>query len=160
MLYSRSCEFFFSLYFLQFGESLGTANNKEWDLMMNSGKLRTLTQIELRETKFQWCLSCTVWYKENKENNKLRKVQKQIKYCRRIFFVWVPPLFVHFEADFDCISDSDDIWRLCEYEYTPWLSEHALERILHQLPFQYLSEGKYIGRQRRNLFTIKIPTLL
>ena len=87
MLYSRSCEFFFSLYFLQFGESLGTANNKEWDLMMNSGKLRTLTQIELRETKFQWCLSCTVWYKENKENNKLRKVQKQIKYCRRIFFV-------------------------------------------------------------------------
>ena len=87
MLYSRSCEFFSSLCFLQFGESLGTASNKQWDLMMNSGKLRTPTQIELRETKFQWRLSCTVWYKENKENNKLRKVQKQINYCRRIFFV-------------------------------------------------------------------------
>ena len=160
MLYSRSCELFSSLCFLQFGESLGTASNKQWDLMMNSGKLRKTTQNELRETKFQWCLSCTVWYKENKENNKLRKVQKQINYCRRIFFVWVPPLFVHFEADFDCISDSDDIWRLCKYEHTPWLSEHTLERKKRQLPFQCLSEGKYIGRQRRNLLTIKIPTLL
>ena len=87
MLYSRSCELFSSLCFLQFGESLGTASNKQWDLMRNSGKLRKPTQIELRETKFQWCLSCTVWYKEKKENNKLKKLQQQINYYRRIFFV-------------------------------------------------------------------------
>ena len=67
MLYSRSCELFSSLCFLQFGESLGTASNKQWDLMMNSGKLRKPTQIELRETKFQWCLSCTASMVQGKQ---------------------------------------------------------------------------------------------
>ena len=76
--------------------------------MMNSGKLRKPTQIELRETKFRRRLSCTVWYKEKKENNKLRKGQKQINYYKRTSFVGVPLLFGHFEADFDCISDFDD----------------------------------------------------
>ena len=76
MSYSRSCKLFSSLCFLQFGESLGNARNEQEDLMMNSGKLRIPTQIERRETRFQWCLSCTEWYKEKKENNKLEKLQR------------------------------------------------------------------------------------
>ena len=77
--------------------------------MMNSGKLRKATQLERRETKFQKYLSRTVLYKEKKENNKLKKLLTQINYCRRTSFVGVPPLFGHFEADFDCISGSGDI---------------------------------------------------
>ena len=77
--------------------------------MMNSGKSRISTQNKLREVKFQKCLSNTMFYKAVKEDNKLRKLQRQINYYRRIFFVCVPLLFGHFEADFDCISDSDDI---------------------------------------------------
>ena len=106
---SRSCEIFALLCFLHFGESLGTANNKQKDLMMNSGKSRISTQNELREMKFQKCLSNTALCKAKKEDNKLRKLQTQISYYRRIFFVCVPLLFGHFEADFDRISDSDDI---------------------------------------------------
>ena len=109
MTCSRSCEIFSLLCFLHFGESLGTANNKQEDLLMNSGKSRILTQNELREMKFQKYLSRTVLYKEKKENNKLKKLLTQINYYRRTSFVGVPPLFGHFEADFDCISDSDDI---------------------------------------------------
>ena len=74
---SRSCELFSSLCFLQFGESLGTASNKQQDLLMNSGKLRTTRHVWLRETRFQWCLSFTVWYKEKEENNKLKKLLRQ-----------------------------------------------------------------------------------
>ena len=48
MSYSSSCELFSSLCFLQFGESLSTASNKQEDLMMNLGKLRIPTQIERR----------------------------------------------------------------------------------------------------------------
>ena len=70
MSYSRSCKLFSSLCFLQFRESLGAASNKQLDLMMNSGKLRTRRHIWLRETKFQKYLSPTVLYKEKKENNK------------------------------------------------------------------------------------------
>ena len=106
---SRSCEIFALLCFLHFGESLGTANNKQKDLMMNSGKSRISTQNELREMKFQKCLSNTILCKAKRENNKLRKLQRQINYCKRTSFVGVPLLFGHFEADFDCISDSDDI---------------------------------------------------
>ena len=109
MTCSRSCEIIPSLCFLQFRESLGTASNKQEDLMMNSGKLRKPTQLERRETKFQKYLSRTVLYKEKKENNKLKKLLTQINYYRRTSFVGVPPLFGHFEADFDCISDSGDI---------------------------------------------------
>ena len=109
MSYSRSCELFSSLCFLQFGESLGTASNKQEDLTMNSGKLRIRTQIQLRETRFPWCLSCTVWYKEKYENNKQKKLLRQINYYRRTSFVGVPLLFGHFEVNFDCKSDSDDI---------------------------------------------------
>ena len=43
-----------------------------------------------------------------KENNKLKKLLRQINYYKRTSFVAVPPLFGHFEADFDCISDFDD----------------------------------------------------
>ena len=75
MPYSRSCELFSSMCFLQFGESLSNASNKQGHLMMNLGKVRIPTQIERRETRFQWCLSCTEWYKEKKENNKLEKLQ-------------------------------------------------------------------------------------
>ena len=59
--------------------------------------------------KFQRCLSCIVLYQEKMENNKLKRLPRQINYCRRTSFVGVPPLFGHFEADFDRISDSDDI---------------------------------------------------
>ena len=76
--------------------------------------------------KFQKCLSNTILYKAKKEDNKLKKLQRQINYYRRIFFVCVPLLFGYFEANFDCISDSDDIWQLCKYEHTPQLSEHIL----------------------------------
>ena len=44
---------------------------------MNSGKLRTTRHVWLQETRFQWCLSFTVWYKEKKENNKLKKLLRQ-----------------------------------------------------------------------------------
>ena len=37
---SRSCEIISSLCFLHFGEFLGTASNKQEDLMMNSGRTR------------------------------------------------------------------------------------------------------------------------
>jgi len=59
--------------------------------------------------KFQKYLSRIVLYKEKKENNKLKKLLTQINYYRRTSFVGVPLFFGHFEADFDCISDSDDI---------------------------------------------------
>ena len=58
--------------------------------------------------KFRRGLPCTVWYKEKKENNKLKKLLRQINYYKRTSFVGVPRLFRHFEADFDCISDFDD----------------------------------------------------
>ena len=109
MTCSRSCEIFALLCFLHFGESLGTANNKQKDLMMNSGKSRITPQNELREMKCQKRLSNTTLCKAKEEDNKLRKLQRQINYYRRIFFVCVPLLFGHFEADFDRISDSDDI---------------------------------------------------
>ena len=67
MSYSRSCELFSSMCFLQFGESLSNASNKQEHLMMNLGKVRIPTQTERRETRFQWCLSCTVWYKEKRK---------------------------------------------------------------------------------------------
>ena len=94
--------------------------------MMNSGKLRMATQIGLWETKFQKYQSSTILQKANKEDNKLEKQNRQKEYYKRTSFVWVPPLFVHFEADFDCISDSGDIWRLCKYEHMPLLSENTL----------------------------------
>ena len=43
--------------------------------------------------KFQGCLSCIVLYKEKMENNKLKRLPRQINYCRRTSFVGVPPLF-------------------------------------------------------------------
>ena len=86
---------------------------------MNSGKLRTTRHIWLRETKFQKYLSRTILYKEKEENNKLKKLLRQINYCRRTSCVGVPPLFGHFETDFDCISDFDDTCQLCKYEHTP-----------------------------------------
>ena len=109
MTCSRSCEIFALLCFLHFGESLGTANNKQKDLMMNSGKSRISTQNELREMKFQRGLSKTILCKAKRENNRPRKLQRPINYYRRTSFVGVPLLFGHFAADFDCISDSDDI---------------------------------------------------
>ena len=45
---SRSCEIISSLCFLHFGEFLGTANNKQEDLMMNSSKSRIAMCIQLR----------------------------------------------------------------------------------------------------------------
>ena len=45
---SRSCEIISSVYFLQFGEFLGTAINKQEDLMMNSSKSRIAMCIQLR----------------------------------------------------------------------------------------------------------------
>ena len=77
--------------------------------MMNLEKPRMPTRNKLRETKFQKYLSCAILYKEKKENNKLKKLLRQINYYRRTSFVGVPLLFGHFAADFDCISDSDDI---------------------------------------------------
>ena len=109
MTCSRSCEIFALLCVLRFGESLGNANNKQKDLMMNSGKSRIETQNELREMKFQKYLSRTVLYKAKRENNRPRKLQRPINYYRRTSFVGVPLLFGHFAADFAYISDSDDI---------------------------------------------------
>ena len=60
--YSRPCEIFSLLFFLQFREFLDTASNKQEDLMMNSGKSRISWQIELREMRFQKCLSHTILY--------------------------------------------------------------------------------------------------
>ena len=45
---SRSCEIISSLCFLHFGEFLGTASNKQEDLMMNSGGSRISMRNELR----------------------------------------------------------------------------------------------------------------
>ena len=45
---SRSCEIISSVYFLQFGEFLGTASNKQEYLMMNSSKSRIAMCIQLR----------------------------------------------------------------------------------------------------------------
>ena len=59
--------------------------------------------------KIQRGLSNTILCKAKRENNRPRKLQRQINYHRRTSFVGVPLLFGHFEADFDCISDSDDI---------------------------------------------------
>ena len=59
--------------------------------------------------KFQRCLSCIVLYKEKMENNMLKRLPRQISYCRWTSFVGVLPFFGRFGAAFDCISDSDDI---------------------------------------------------
>ena len=45
---SRSCEIIPSLWFLHFGEFLGTASNKQEDLMMNSGRSRISMRNKLR----------------------------------------------------------------------------------------------------------------
>ena len=45
---SRSCEIISSLCFLHFGESLGTASNKQEDLMMNWGGARISMRNKLR----------------------------------------------------------------------------------------------------------------
>ena len=45
---SRSCEIISSLCFLHFGEFLGTASNKQEDLMMNSGGSRITMRKKLR----------------------------------------------------------------------------------------------------------------
>ena len=79
---------------------------------MNSGKLRITTHLWLQETKFQKHLSSTVLQKAKKEDDKLGEQHRDIKHYMRTFFVSVPPLFVHFIADFDWIFDSDDIWTL------------------------------------------------
>ena len=77
--------------------------------MMNSGKSGISTQNELREMKLQRGLSKTILCKVKRENNRPRKLQRPINYYRRTSFVGVPLLFGDFAADFDCISDSDDI---------------------------------------------------
>ena len=43
------------------------------------------------------------------EDNKIEKQHRKMKHYKRTSFVEVTPLFGHFEADFDCISDSCDI---------------------------------------------------
>ena len=73
---SRSCEIISSLCFLHFGEFLGTASNKQEDLMMNWGRSRISMRNELRKTKFH--LSYTVLLKAQKEDNKLEKQDRQI----------------------------------------------------------------------------------
>ena len=60
---SRSCEIISSLCFLHFGEFLGTASNKQEDLMMDWGTWRMSMRNKLRKTKFQKYLSCTVLLK-------------------------------------------------------------------------------------------------
>ena len=102
MTCSRSCEIFALLCVLHFSESLGTANNRQKDL--NSGKSKISPQNEKKKR-----LSNTILYYAKKEDNRLRKLQRQINHYRRIFFVCVPLLFGHFKADFDSISASDDI---------------------------------------------------
>ena len=76
MLRSRSCEIISSLCFLHFGEFLGTASNKQEDLMMNWGRSRISMRNELRKTEFH--LSYTVLLKAQKEDNKLEKQDRQI----------------------------------------------------------------------------------
>ena len=73
---SRSCEIISSLCFLHFGEFLGTASNKQEDLMMNWGRSRITMRNKVRKTKFH--LSCTVLLKANEEDNKLEKQDRQI----------------------------------------------------------------------------------
>ena len=75
---SRSCEIISSLCFLHFGEFLGTASNKQEDLMTNSGRSRITMRNKLRKTKFQKYLSCTVLLKAKEEDNKLEKQDRQI----------------------------------------------------------------------------------
>ena len=58
---------------------------------MNSGKSRISARNELREMKFQKCLSNTILYQAKKEDNNLRKLQRQINCYRQIFFVCVFP---------------------------------------------------------------------
>ena len=73
---SRSCEIISSLCFLHFGEFLGTASNKQEDLMMNWGRSRITMRNKVRKTKFH--LSCIVLLKAQKEDNKLEKQDRQI----------------------------------------------------------------------------------
>ena len=75
---SRSCEIISSLCFLHFGEFLGTARNKQEDLMMNWGTSRITMSNKLWKTKFQKYMSCTVLLKARKEDNKLEKQDRQI----------------------------------------------------------------------------------
>ena len=75
---SRSYEIISSLCFLHFGEFLGTASNKQEDLMMNLGGSRITMREKLRKTKFQNYLSCTVLLIANEEDNKLEKQDRQI----------------------------------------------------------------------------------
>ena len=75
---SRSYEIISSLCFLHFGEFLGTASNKQEDLMMNLGGSRITMRQKLRKTKFQNYLSRTVLLKEKEEDNKLEKQGRQI----------------------------------------------------------------------------------
>ena len=75
---SRSCEIISSLCFLHVGEFLGTASSKQEDLMMNSGGSRITMGNKLRKTKFQKYLSCTILLKAKKEDNKLKKQERQI----------------------------------------------------------------------------------
>ena len=76
MLRSRSCEIISSMCFLHFGEFLGTASNKQEDLMTNCGRSRITMRNKLRKTKFH--LSCTVLLKVKEEDNKLEKQDRQI----------------------------------------------------------------------------------
>ena len=75
---SRPCEIIYSLCFLHFGGFLGTASNKQEDLMMNWGRSRITIRKQLRKTKFQKYFSCTVLLKAKKEDNKLEKQDRQI----------------------------------------------------------------------------------
>ena len=87
--YSRPNEVFSSLCFLQFGESLGTASNKQLDLMMNSGKLKKKRRIfgyEKRNfrsiSQVQYCRG-----QIRKITNKVEKQNRQIKHYKRTSFV-------------------------------------------------------------------------
>ena len=75
---SRSCEIISSLCFLHFGEFLGTASNKQEDLVMNWGRSIITMHNKLRNTKCQKYLSCTVLLKAKEEDSKLEKQDRQI----------------------------------------------------------------------------------
>ena len=59
--------------------------------------------------KFPKCLSNTILRKAKKEDNKLRKLLRQINYISGFSLSECLPLFEHLEADFDRISDFNDI---------------------------------------------------
>ena len=70
--------------------------------MMNSGKLKKNdAYLAMRNEILEVLVKYNIVEGKKGITNKLEKQNRQIKHYKRTSFVWVPPQFLHFEADFD-----------------------------------------------------------